>query len=561
MTVAPPRHVDDDGAPVPPDDGDHSDGDHSGGARSWFSPYVVLSVVIGLVFIAIVTPGLAVRSPLGHDEAVYMLRGRDLLTGWSHYSGGYWSDFRAPGLPIMISGVGQVIGVHVTSSRLLVVMLAMVIMAATAVIGTRLASRSVGLLAAALLPLTYGFSLTATTVLADTPGAAFALIAVAIYLRDVELGRLRLSFAAVPLLAFASTLSRFGAPFMLGAGLLGVAVIAAPEVLRRRNWTLVVQSAVLAVAVGAVVALVVMTDTFTLYGRSPLAANSTLVERNDFTLRTGMADLIEVINPWEDRPGLLWSKAVLVIVVIGLLAAVVSVYFCRSRWRVVTFGLLAGIVSLGCVVASVGQIVPNYLMLTLPYWILVAAAGWEWVGRLVLTRLRDHTVIRRIVVLVVAVGLVGLAADAGSEVREAHLRYERSSGRIREASIVTGDRLGESCVLIARYTPQAGFYSGCRTDRFWGFDQPDASASLGRSVDTVIERWGLGVPPEAPIAVMLVEQATRQPDLTELTDQPDLFGERIYESGTPGRPRDHIIVETVDPCVSDRSCASFEPSD
>jgi hypothetical protein len=250
-----------------------------------------------------------------------------------------------------------------------------------------------------------------------------------------------------------------------------------------------------------------------------------------------------------------------VLVVIGLVAAVVSLFFQRSRWRVVTFGLLAGVISLICVVATVGLIVPNYLMLTLPYWILVAAAGWEWIGQTVFTSLRDHRTIARVVAVVIVLGLMAAAADSASEVREAHQRYERSSGPIRDASIATRDRLGDSCVLIARYTPQAGYYSECRIDRFWGFERLDAPGSLGYSVDTVIERWGLGVPPDAPVAVMLVEQATRQPDLAELMEHPDLFGERIFETGTPGRAREHIVVETVDPCVSDRSCPTFEAAD
>ena len=551
MTVAPTRNVDD---AADPESSADEVGD--GGPRRRVSSRVVLALVVGFVFLAIVAPALAVGSPLGHDEAVYSLRGRDLLTGWTHLSGDYWRDYRAPGLPLMLGGLGRVIGVHVTTSRLLVVLLGLVIMASTAAIGSRLASRPVGLTAAALLPLVFGFSLTATIVLADTPGAAFAMVAIAVYLRDVDAGRLRLSLVAVPLLAFAATMSRFGAPFMLGAGLLAVAIVFAPDVIRRRDWTLAVQSVGLALAVAAVAAVVVLTDTFTLDGRSPATANSDLVGNNGFTLRTGLNDLLDVVNPWAVHSFPLWSKAVALIVGSGLVAAVVSVAFDRSRWRIVTFGLFAGVVSLFCVVATVGLVVPNYLVLTLPFWVLVAAAGWEWMARAVFTRLRHRVVIVRIVAAIAVVGVIALVVDVGSDVRQVHQRYEQLYANIREASLVTHDQLGESCVLIARYTPQAGYYSRCRIAPFDAQELPDDAEWLAVSVERVIDRWDLGVPPDAPIAVMLVEQANRQPDFTTLTGRTDFFGERVFEAGTPEKYRTHVIVLTVDPCVSERSCAS-----
>ncbi|MGB9345722.1 MAG: hypothetical protein WCA90_06795 [Ilumatobacteraceae bacterium] len=553
MTVAPTRAVDDAADPDSP-----TDGVDDTGRRRWISPRVVLAVIVGLVFLAIVVPALAVRSPLGHDESVYTLRGRDLLTGWTHLSGDYWRDYRAPGLPLMLGGLGRVIGVHVTTSRFLVVLLGLVIMASTASIGARLASRRVGLMAAALLPLIYGFSLTATTVLADTPGAAFAMVAVAVYLRDVDAGRLRLSFVAVPLLTFASTMSRFGAPFMLGAGLLAVAVVFAPDAIRRRDWILAVQSAALAVAVTAVVAVVVLTDTFTLDGKSPATANSDLVGKNEFTLRTGVEDLWNVVNPWAVHAFPLWSKAVSLVVVAGLVLASVSVVFERSRWRIVTFGLLGGVISLFCVVATVGLVVPNYLMLTLPFWVLVAASGWEWVARGAVDRWRHRTVLLRVVAAIAAAGVIALVVDVAADVREAHRQYERAYDNIRQASLVTHDQLGDSCVLIARYTPQAGYYSQCRIAPFQAWDLEDEAESLALSVDAVVARWELGAPPDAPLAVMLVERAIRQPDLTALTERRDLFDERLFEVGTPGRFREHVIVETVAPCVSLRSCDSFE---
>jgi hypothetical protein len=245
----------------------------------------------------------------------------------------------------------------------------------------------------------------------------------------------------------------------------------------------------------------------------------------------------------------------------GLVAAVVSVVFDRSRWRIVTFGLVAGVVSLFAVVATVGLVVPNYLMLTLPFWTLVAAAGWDWVARAVYTRLRGRTVIVRVVAAIAVVGLVALVVDVGSDVRQVHRRYEQLYANIRQASLVTNDQLGDACVLLARYTPQAGYYSHCRIAPFDDQELPDGSDWLAVSVDRVIGRWDLGVPPDTPIAVMLVEQANRQPDFAELTERTDLFGERLFEAGTSEQYRNHVIVLTVDPCVSGRTCETFRVPD
>ena len=48
---------------------------------------VIAASVIGVGYLAMVLWALAVRSPLGHDESVYALRSRDLLTGWSYVAG------------------------------------------------------------------------------------------------------------------------------------------------------------------------------------------------------------------------------------------------------------------------------------------------------------------------------------------------------------------------------------------------------------------------------------------------------------------------------------------
>ncbi|MGA9276948.1 ArnT family glycosyltransferase [Ilumatobacter sp.] len=523
-----------------------------------FRRLMVASVIAGVVFLAVTIPALAVRSPLGHDESVYALRSRDLLDGWTFLSGDYWRDYRAPGLPLMLSGIGRVIGVHVTTARAFAMLLGLLIVVATALLGRRLAHWSVGAMAAALLVLSFGFVFTSTTLLADTPGAAFAMIAVVFYLRDVDAGRLRWSYLVVPLATFASTLSRFGAPFMIAAGLVGMAVVAAPNVVSARNWRLVAESAVLAVGTALVVALIVLTDTFSLNGASPSSANRVLVGRNEFTFSTGLSDLIHVINPWSGHSAQMWSKAVGVLFLVGVVLAAVSVVVQRSGWRVVIFGFVAGTISVLSIVATVGLVVPNYLSLTVPFWAILAASGWDWLFRLAIAWGRDRGLpAARIAFAGAALVFVVLAVDVGRDVRAEHHKYEVAYSNLRSASLLTRQQLGDECVLISRFTPQAGYYSQCRISPFLDWDLPQAHDSLAVTIDAVVDRWDLGIPPDSPIAVMLVEQAIRQPDLSELTDQDDLFGERLDEAGEPGQRGRYMILDVVEPCVADRSCPSF----
>jgi 4-amino-4-deoxy-L-arabinose transferase-like glycosyltransferase len=208
-----------------------------------------LLIVVGVAcaaFVAISLPALLIRSPLGHDESVYALRASNLLDGWTFRSGDYWRDYRAPGLPVMLSFVGRVTGVHVSVFRFVVVALGAATIAATFAVGKMLRGWTVGVGAALAMMLTSGFLLASTTLLADVPGAAFAMIAIAAYVHDVRQGRLHTSFVIVPIACFASTLSRFGTPFMLGAGLIATAVVDAPEIVARRNVRLALQSGALA---------------------------------------------------------------------------------------------------------------------------------------------------------------------------------------------------------------------------------------------------------------------------------------------------------------------------
>ena len=512
--------------------------------------------IVGAVYLAICIAALAQRSALGHDESVYALRSRDLQGGWSNLSGNYWRDYRAPGLPLLLAAVGSVIGTHVTTARFVVVLLGLTIIVATATIGARLRSWTVGVIAAAFLVVTSAFVVTTTTLLADVPGAAFSLIAIAAYLADLHRGRLRWCLLVTPAAAFAATLSRFGAPLMLAAGLLAAALVWTPHVLQTRQWRLVAESLGLAVLTGATAAFVVLTPIFSLDGVSPTEANRTLVEQNGFTGSTGLSDLRSVVNPWSDAVVHLWSKPVALVFAVGVLASVAAAVVDRSRTRIVVFGLVAGTISALAVALSVGLVVPNYLVLTIPFWALASAAGWEWLASRLIALARPETGAQPAVLAGATVLFVVLALATASDARSRHQGFENSGRNIRAAAVATGEALGESCVLVARFTPQAGYYSECLMAPFQEWEDIPAADSLARAVNTPIDRGRLGDPPYPPVAVMLVEGVNRQPDVGELLASPDLFTGEIFSAGEAGERR-HTVVQVIDPCVFDRTCASL----
>lgn len=517
---------------------------------------LMVLAVVAAGYLAMCIAALAQRSAMGHDESVYALRSRDLQEGWSNLSGNYWRDFRAPGLPMLLSVVGRVIGAHVTTARFVVVLLGLTTIIVTAIVGKRLRSWTVGVTAAVLLVITSGYVVTTTTLLADVPGAAFSMIAIAAYLADLHRGRLRWCFLITPAAAFAATLSRFGAPLMLAAGLLAAALVWVPFVARSRDWRLLAESVALAVLTAGAAAFVVLTPVFSLDGVSPTEANRILGERNSFTWATGMSDLLAVINPWAEAPVHFWSKPVAVVFAIGVVASIAAAVADRRRARIIVFGLVAGVISALSIASLVGLVVPNYLVMTVPFWALAAAAGWEWLANTAVALARSGAVVRPALATVAVVLCVGLALEASSNARGRHEGFDVSGRNIRAAAVTAGEALGESCVLVARFTPQAGYYSQCLMAPFQEWEDIDAADSLARAIGTPIDRGRLGEPPYPPVAVMLVEGVNRQPVLDDLTAMPDLFTSEIFSIGEPGERR-HTVVRVLDPCVFDRTCPSL----
>jgi 4-amino-4-deoxy-L-arabinose transferase-like glycosyltransferase len=203
-------------------------------------------MVVG--FSASVVRALSVQAPLGHDEAVYALRARDLSEGWSNVSGAYFSDYRASGLPVILNAVGRVFGHHVSVYRGVVLLSALVVVGCVWWLARHLGGELAAVVAVAFLVVTSGFHMTASMVLTDTPGAAAGMLGIVLFVREFDAGRLRYSLFLVPLLCVGGTFIRFGVPFLVGPALLATVALGGRALVRERNWVLLYQSTFVGIA-------------------------------------------------------------------------------------------------------------------------------------------------------------------------------------------------------------------------------------------------------------------------------------------------------------------------
>jgi hypothetical protein len=306
---------------------------------------------------------------------------------------------------------------------------------------------------------------------------------------------------------------------------------------------------------------VLLTEFVTLGGRTPVAANQQLVGSKGLTVSTGLSDLIEVVNPWAGGLPKLASPFIALAFLLGLFLVLVGIV----RRRVTTIDAIgvavAALLSVGALVGTVGLVVSTYLVLTLPYWAILAALGLAWPLSDLRSSLearqadRARTIVTGLGALVIVAALVHAAIDT----RSAHRNYTDSFQEIRSASTHTGRELGPNCLLITSYSPQVGYYSGCKV---WVF-VPEVPARDGtvssldlavpRRLDDVRDDLGLDLAGYA-IGVLIVESGKRQPPDVDFDDSATLDETRLFEYGEPGDRRRHVWLQLVEPCALADTC-------
>jgi 4-amino-4-deoxy-L-arabinose transferase-like glycosyltransferase len=421
-----------------------------GGSRRWFGAPLarwesIAVVVIVLGFTLICVDGVLQGAPLGHDEAVYSAKARSLQDGST--DAGYWSDFRAPGLPFMLQAawLGNATEPYL---RMVVVAWGALGVAVTWWLGRFLFGRMAGVIAAAGLAVSPIWISASTHVWPDVPGAVLGLIALAVLVTGTANGRVSWGVATIVPLTIGATVVRYGAPGPIVVGAIVVGVWRWQAIVR--DWRRVA-----AIVVATAVPLYVVLFTTLVFGDTepPLVSAMQLRPDRGGSLADGW------VTYWEQLPDLLTEPSVLILFVgVGLAIALRADNPQREGGRrTVLFICLATFVLLATSLS--GEL--RYLSPLLPWLWIAAGLGFASVS--IFVERRPAIVAG----CIVAIG-VGVAATASTEAG-ADLLADRFQV-IREA---TRDHdWPADCRIATSYGPQVTWYSACLTGDFGPAEEP-----------------------------------------------------------------------------------------
>lgn len=524
---------------------------------------------------------LANRSPLGWDEAVYAARGKDLVDSsysWAFNSGTYWSDVRAPGLPMLLAFPFQLFGSTDVVARAVVVVFSLAAMYVMARILDLFFTPRVGTFAVVLIALCPGYLATSTLAFADMPAIFFGMVGVYLLARWFVDADSRALFL-IPLAFGAATTTRFGAMFLVAGPLLvvGVAIIIAS--VRTRDWQRLITLGLITLASMAVVAFLLASRILT-KTLSPLDATKAIRESNNNPRSQWIDDLSTILQPGPVDYGFNgafwgWSFAI----TFGVLAVAAVLRLLVRRQFLLIF--ICGVVSVAPIVlyaVSVNQFVTTYLapiyamgaaMVAIGLWnerpahvgAPAAAVADDDLdadpdldpdddpdldgpapGRFELPRWLQRTGIDDAGRVVGALALLAFMVIGAATYRGVDRMHDRLWGfeQVRAGAMVADDLFGPNCGIATSRVPQVSFYSECFTGRVplgqsW-FDGVDDEAELLQLAAQVRALDG------TTVGVLLLEGASGEP----LID--DVWANRIEEksaifSSAAGRRVGVIAVE------------------
>ncbi len=505
-------------------------------------------LLLGLASLAVsMLTALSIRSPLGHDESVYALRGRYFVDAAS-VNTGYWTAYRAPGFPFILSWVFR-IHESVAIARLTVAACSAVTLICTWRIGRRLVGPAVGGLAALLAGISPWFVSMSTFVYIDGPGTMFSLLAVLAFLPVLD-GRLhpgRLALCVA--MAWIATSVRFGAPLCFGTGMAIVGLIAAVRAWRVRDRRRIVEIGGALAGAALSVPVLYMSGLFEYRGRTPAEANDSLLQSKGLTAATGWRDLTAWFRTDVlDRTGPTFVMAVLAV---GLVASIVLA-IARGRHRVPTaIFVLWGVSAVVGLVVSVGLIVTNYLMIAVPALSLAAATGlvglWELTAHMaVATRRSLAGAAIAVLVLIGGTSTQHVSSDAH------HSNLTTFRG-LRAASVEVRRTLGPHCFTLTSYSPQVGWYSRCAGSAFLLAGGPGDYQDVVGNAQESYRSWVESDPNANPdsFAMITIEGGKRQPTDEQIAEADPFIIREIY---TTKLGRRQITAVQFDPCIFEDNC-------
>ena len=516
---------------------------------------------------------LANRSPLAWDEAVYAARGKDLVDSsysWSFNSGTYWSDVRAPGLPMLLAFPFQLFGSTDVVARAVVVVFSLAAMYIMARILDLFFAPRVGTFAVVLIALCPGYFATSTLAFADLPAIFFGMVGVYLLARWYLDADSRALFL-IPLAFGAATTCRFGAMFLVVGPLLVVGVAIVVAAVRTRDWQRLITLGLVTLASIVVVAFLLASRILTKTS-SPLDATKAIREYNHNPRSQWVDDLSTILEPGPVDYGFNgafwgWSFSI----TFGVLAVAAVLRLLVRRQFLLIF--ICGVVSVAPIVlyaVSVNQFVTTYLapiyamgaaMVAIGLWNErpahgSAAAAAEADGDLDADLDLDSPARRRFELpqrlqkigiddagrMAGALALLAFVVIGAATYRGVDRMHDRLWGfeQVRAGAMVADDLFGPNCGIATSRVPQVSFYSECFTGRvplgqswFNGVDDDAELVQLGAQVRAL---------DGTTVGVLLLEGVSGEP----LID--DVWEHRIEEksailSSADGRRVGVIAVE------------------
>jgi 4-amino-4-deoxy-L-arabinose transferase-like glycosyltransferase len=407
-------------------------------------------ILISIIALFLVQTLLILKqgAPLGHDEAVYALRSRDLTSGIDP-APFYWAAYRAPGLPIALSPLYFVRATE-PYLRSVVSAFGVLLVVTTWWTGRSMFGRRAALIAAAGIAISPVVIGTSTQVWPDVPGAALGMLVLSFYAWTLSTGTVtRYAVVVIPVVTGLATLTRFGAPLPIAVGLI---------VLSLWRWRVAVKHwkvlSVTAVVTTAVVVAILMVPGVAAWLQgsepkaaiAPLSAIRLLQQKSDFPWTKGFVDY------WNLRMTVIGGAVVGLAIATGLLAGLLG-----TVKRRISVGAFAATVILVILTAGLIGITlhgePRYLAPAYP-WLWIAAGS----GLGFLASSWDRTT-------GFAIGAFILMVVVVTGVPSSRAQSEFNLAKFQEIKM-TGTRIEKlsddfACSVLTSYAPQIGWYSKC----------------------------------------------------------------------------------------------------
>jgi 4-amino-4-deoxy-L-arabinose transferase-like glycosyltransferase len=307
------------------------------------------------------------------DELVYLARSKDLSQGFFYQSGDYWGDYRAPGLPVLLTLAARLLGYDENRLVLLPIFLGFVSILLVGYIVKELAGRTASIVAMATLPLLPFYVLTNSGFYADTAGTTFSLltVAAAMYFAKQEKYRVVTFTLVLVFLGALSTYMRYGAVFTIVPLLIGVFFTQYLQINSHDRMSLFKKWTTFSLSIGIGTLLIYLNPYITLLGDSPAEANSALtVDREDLSAPIAIRGLVKLCAVWfESRTSLetIWLRALVV-----LLITLITVLFISRKnstlasYRNSYIWLAVFVLQLALLATQVGLMSKNYFLIFTP---------------------------------------------------------------------------------------------------------------------------------------------------------------------------------------------------